>query len=77
MAAIDKTYIKTAERYKEVYDWAMSIQTQSDDLGIEFDVKDFLPREYDEQLNDKGPASPEYIAKHLELYKKDINCFAK
>ena len=72
MAAIDKTYIKKAEQYKEVYDWAMSIPIQKDDLGIEFDVKDFLPREYDDNLVDIGPASPEYIAKHLELYKKDI-----
>ena len=66
MAAIDKTYIKTPEQYKEVYDWAMSIPVQSDDLGIEFDVKDYLPREYDDNLVDKGLASPEYIAKRLE-----------
>ena len=39
---------------------------------IEFDVKDFLPREYDDNLVDKGPASPEYIAKRLESYKKEI-----
>ena len=73
MAAIDKTYIKTAEQYKEVYDWAMSIPIKVDDLGIEFDVKDFLPREYDDNWIDKGPASPEYIAKRLESYKKEID----
>lgn len=73
MAAIDKTYIKTADQYKEIYDWAMSIPAQSDDLGFVIDVKDFLPREYDDNLVDKGPASPEYIAQRLESYKKEID----
>ena len=47
MAAIDKTYIKTAAQYKEVYDWVMSLPEQTDDLGLKFKLSDWLPREYD------------------------------
>ena len=73
MAAIDKTYIKTAAQYKEVYDWVMSLPEQTDDLGLKFKLSDWLPREYDEHLNDIGPASPEYMEKQIEEHKKPID----
>ena len=73
MAAIDKTYIKTAAQYKEVYDWVMSLPEQTDDLGLKFKLSDWLPREYDEHLNDIGPASPEYMEKQITEHKKTIS----
>lgn len=73
MAAIDKTYIKTAAQYKEVYDWVMSLPEQMDDLGLKFKLSDWLPREYDEHLNDIGPASPEYMEKQIDEHKKTID----
>lgn len=73
MAGIDKTYIRTKAQYKEIYDWVMSLPVQKDDLGIEFDVRDWLPREYDDDLNDIGPATPEYIGRQIEKNKQSID----
>ena len=73
MAGIDKTYIRTKEQYQEIYDWIMSLPIQKDDLGFEFDVKEWLPLEYTDDWKIIGPATPDYIAKQIEKNKQSID----
>lgn len=73
MAAIDKTYIKSYQQYREIADWCKAQGTVTDSFGNKITPYDYIPHQYDYvngKLTDLGEYTEKYINEWLNNIRK-------